>query len=137
MERRRYQTVMVDDSTLTRAEKELIAVAVSAANRCRYCLVHHAAMAIEAGAERAAVETIAADPRGARLAPRLRAMLDFALAERPDQASQADVDGLRANGFDDRQVLEIVLVAGLFRDYNFRVSILGLELEPWFAAARR
>ena len=33
---RLYRTIMFDESTLTRAEREAIAVAVSAANDCHY-----------------------------------------------------------------------------------------------------
>ena len=39
---------------------------------------------------------------------------------------------LRGLGWEDREILEAVLVAGLFHDYNLRVSLLGLELEDWF-----
>ena len=64
-----------------------------------------------------------------------RAMLDYATTDRADQATEADVDRLRALGWSDRQILEMIIVAGFFHDYNMRVSIFGLELEDWAKGA--
>ena len=50
---------------------------------------------------------------------------------------QKDVDHLRELGLSDRQILEAVIVAGYFRDYNLRVSLLGLELEDWVTPVPR
>ncbi|MDQ3522084.1 MAG: carboxymuconolactone decarboxylase family protein, partial [Gemmatimonadota bacterium] len=38
-----YMAVMFQRSGISREERELIAVVVSAANRCAYCVSHHAA----------------------------------------------------------------------------------------------
>ena len=38
-----YNTLMLAPSGLTKLEREMIAVAVSAENRCWYCLVAHGA----------------------------------------------------------------------------------------------
>jgi uncharacterized peroxidase-related enzyme len=37
-----YMTLLFGKSGLSRAERELIAVVVSAANECGYCISHHA-----------------------------------------------------------------------------------------------
>jgi len=132
MEGRRYETLMVAPSALSRGEKELIAIAVSAANRCHYCVRHHVAAAVAAGVARALAEAVAADHAGAALDGRTRALLDFAVHPRADRITRADVEALKAAGIDDREVVETALISGLFRDYNFRVSALGLTLEPWF-----
>ena len=130
-EQRRYQTVVLDETELSRAGKEMIATVVSVKNRCRYCYVHHMAMMIEAGVDAALAEAIRDDYTAAPIDDKTRAMLDYALTERADQASEADVDRLRGLGWTDRQILEMIIVAGLFEDYNLRVSMLGLELEDW------
>ncbi len=130
-EQRRYNTVMLEETALTRAEKEMIACAVSAANRCRYCIAHHTAMLIEAGTDAGLANAIADDYPAADLPARQRAMLDFATTDRPDQSNADTIEAMRRLGFDDRQLLEIVIVAGFFHDYNLRVSMFGLELEDW------
>ena len=38
---------------------------------------------------------------------------------------------LHKRGWSDRQILEMVMIAALFEDYNARVNLLGLELEDW------
>lgn len=129
MEKGRYQTVMLAPSALTRAEKEMIATAVSAANRCGYCVHHHKASMLEAGVDPRVAQAIAEDYTAAGFDERTRAMLDFVLTERPDLSAQVNIDRLRELGFDDRQILEMIVVAGFFHDYNLRVSIFGLELE--------
>lgn len=129
MEKRRYQTVILADTRLSRGEKEMIATAVSAANQCAYCVHHHKQSMIEAGIDVETASTIASDYRTADLDARTRAMLDFAVTERPDLSGLEAIDRLREVGVDDREMLEIIIVAGFFRDYNLRVSIFGLEIE--------
>ena len=129
MEKRRYQTVILADTNLTRGEKEMIATAVSAANRCAYCVHHHKQSMVEAGVGEDTANAIATDYRTADLDARTRAMLDFAVTERPDLSGPAEVERMRGLGIDDRRMLEIIIVAGFFRDYNLRVSIFGLEIE--------
>ena len=61
-----------------------------------------------------------------------RAMLDFAmkLTLRPREMSAADVDRLRAVGFDDDAVHDIVQVTALFNYYNRLADGLGIDPEP-------
>lgn len=63
-------------------------------------------------------------------------MLEFAHQGRDPDRSRDAVRHMRRAGFSDREMLEIVVVAGLFHDYNYRVSRLGLELEDWFVDRR-
>ena len=129
IEARRYQVLMLDESNLTRAQKEMIATAVSAKNHCEYCYTHHMASMINAGIEASLAQSIRDDYTTAAIDSKHRAMVEFSTMERPDQASQEHVDKLRKRGWSDRQILEIVIITALFEDYNARVNLLGLELE--------
>ena len=126
MEGRRYQTVMLDETDLSRAEKEMIATVISAKNHCTYCWKHHMQSVVNAGGNARVARQLVDD-----FDARTRAMLDFATMARPDEATEGTVERLREHGFSDRQILEIIIVAGFFEDYNLRVSIFGLELEDW------
>ena len=132
LEQRRYEQIMVVKSALPRTIKEMIAATVSAANRCDYCVEHHVALMVEAGIEPDKAWQVADDYRRAGLDEKSRALLDFVLNPRLILTEQKDVDHLRELGLSDRQILEAVIVAGFFRDFNLRVSLLGLELEDWF-----
>ena len=72
------------------------------------------------------------DYRQADLIEADRRMLDFAikLTRTPGQMTREDVLGLRAVGFDDATVHDIVQVAGLFNYYNRLADGLGIDLEP-------
>ncbi len=131
VEARRYQTLMLDESALTRAQKEMIATAVSAKNSCEYCCAHHMASMISAGIEAGLAQAVRDDYTTAAIDSKHRAMVEFATRERPHQTRRDDVEHLHKRGWSDRQILEMVMIAALFEDYNTRVNLLGLELEEW------
>jgi uncharacterized peroxidase-related enzyme len=72
------------------------------------------------------------DYRQAELAPADRAMLDFAvkLTRTPSAMAEADVRALRAVGFDDAAIHDIVQITALFNYYNRLADGLGIDPEP-------
>lgn len=69
------------------------------------------------------VEGIKQDYTKLNLSPAERAMLDYAvkLTVAPSTVSEADVQTLRARGFDDRDILDIVYVICLY-NFNDRMA---------------
>lgn len=80
----------------------------------------------------ALVAAVKADYTSAPLTPADRRMLDFAvkLTATPRAMTRDDVEGLRAAGFSDVAIHDIVQVTGLFALYNRLADGLGIELEP-------
>jgi uncharacterized peroxidase-related enzyme len=127
-----YNDLMLAPSGLSKLEREMIAVAVSSVNRCYYCLTAHGA----------AVRTLSDDPvlgelmvmnyRAARLSPRERAMLDFAvkLTAEPWAVEEADRDALRKVGFSARDIWDIAAVAGFFNMSNRVASATDMRPNP-------
>src|ERR1700752_2499925 len=74
-----YNDLILAPSGLSKLEREMIAVAVSAYNRCYYCLVAHGASVRQLSGDPPLGELMAMNYRAARLSPRERAMLDFAV----------------------------------------------------------
>ncbi len=112
--------LMLGDSGLSKAEREMIAVAVSAVNHCHYCLTSHgAALRQRAGAPELG-ELIAQNWRAADLEPRHEAMLDFCvtLTEAPDKIRESDRKALRRAGFSDRDIWDIAAVASFYNMTN-------------------
>jgi len=70
------------------------------------------------------------DPLTAPLSPPDAALVHFAhqLTLRPAAASEADLDALRAEGFDDRAIHDAVQVIALFAYYNRLAEGLGVRL---------
>src|SRR5687768_3336028 len=121
--------LMLGDSGLTKAEREMIAVAVSAVNHCHYCLTSHgAALRLRSGNPELG-ETIAQNYRAAGLEPRHEAMLDFCvkLTETPDKMRAADRDGLRRAGFSDRDIWDIAAVASFYNMTNRMAAAIDMK----------
>ncbi len=115
-----YNDLMLAPSGLSKLEREMIAVAVSAHNRCYYCLVAHGAAVRQLSGDPPLGELMAMNYRAARLSKRERAMLDFVvkLAAEPWLVEEADRELLRRRGFSDRDIWDIAAVAGFFNMTN-------------------
>jgi uncharacterized peroxidase-related enzyme len=115
-----YNDLMLAPSGLSRLEREMIAVAVSAQNRCYYCLVAHGAGVRQLSGDPVLGELTAMNYRAARLSKRERAMLDFAvkLTAEPWLIEDEHRAALRRAGFGDRDIWDIAAVAGFFNMSN-------------------
>jgi len=112
--------LMLGDSGLSKLEREMIAVAVSCANHCHYCLTAHGAAVRQRAADPEMGELIAQNYRAAALTLRQKAMLDFAvrLTEAPDKMEEMDRQALRRAGFKDRDIWDIAAVAAFYNMSN-------------------
>jgi uncharacterized peroxidase-related enzyme len=115
-----YNDLMLAPSGLSKLEREMIAVAVSAHNRCYYCLVAHGAAVRQLSGDRVLGELMVMNYRAARLSKRHRAMLDFAvkLSAEPWAVEEEDRARLRKAGFSDRDIWDIAAVAAFFNMSN-------------------
>jgi uncharacterized peroxidase-related enzyme len=115
-----YNDLMLAPSGLSKLEREMIAVAVSAVNHCYYCLTAHGAAVRQLSGEPSFGEEIAMNFRAAALDARQRAMLDFSvkMTETPDRMEESDREALRKVGFTDRDIWDIAAVAGFFNMTN-------------------
>jgi uncharacterized peroxidase-related enzyme len=80
----------------------------------------------------AAVRSGAWKEEGPVLSAADRAMLGFAvkLAREPRAMSRGDVEALRAAGFSDTAIHDIVQITGFFSYYNRLADGLGIDPEP-------
>jgi uncharacterized peroxidase-related enzyme len=127
-----YEELMKGDSGLSKAEREMIAVVVSVANECRYCIAAHSAALRKLTKDAALADAIAADHATAPLEPRVHAMLAYAqkLTREPEGVAEADVEALRAAGWRDEDVMDIAEVTAMFNFTNRMASGLGWEPNP-------
>ncbi len=124
-----YNEVMLADSGLSKLEREMIAVVVSAVNRCYYCLVAHGAAVRQLSGDPELGERLVMNYRTAILDPRQRAMLDFAvlLTEASARVEETDRQALRDAGFSDRDIWDIASVTGFFNMSNRLASATAME----------
>ena len=125
-----YNELMLGDSGLSKLEREMIAVVVSSANHCYYCLVAHGQAVRRLSGDPDLGEMLAMNYRVAPLEPRQRAMLDFAwkLTTAPHTVVEADRAALRGHGFTEEEIFDICDVVGFFNMSN-RVAT-GVDMMP-------
>ena len=115
-------------SSLTAAERELIATYVSCQNHCTFCTNAHGATARHLLGDDAAVEAeVRADFRQATISERLKALIVIADKVQADGRSVTteDVERARAAGADDRAIHDTVLIAATFCMFNRYVDGLA------------
>ncbi len=127
-----YNTLMLDEENcgLTTLEREMIAVVVSSANHCYYCLVAHGQAVRQLSGDAQLGEMMVMNYRVAELDARQRAMLDFAwkLTLAPHDIGDDDRGELRDAGFTDQDIFDICDTAAFF-NYTNRVAH-GLDMMP-------
>jgi uncharacterized peroxidase-related enzyme len=129
-----HDAVMERDSGLTKAEREMIVVATSAANDCTYCVVAHGAILRVRAKDPLLADHVAVNFRKADISERQRAMLEFAqrLATLPGEVGERDRAALRDHGFDDEEIWDIGAVTALFSLSNRMATLLDLVPNPEF-----
>jgi uncharacterized peroxidase-related enzyme len=125
-----YNDLMLGDSSLSKLEREMIAVAVSSYNKCYYCLVAHGAAVRQLSGDPELGEALVMNYRVAKISAKQRAMLDFAVKLTRESAAveEADRQVLRDQGFSDRDIWDIASVAGFFNMTNRVAS--GTDMRP-------
>ncbi len=118
-----YNDLMLGDSGLSKLEREMIAVTVSSANHCYYCLTAHGAAVRQLSGDPKLGEQLVMNYRTAELEPKQRAMLDFAwrLTKEPEAIDEPDRQALRDADWSDREIWDIAAVAAFFNMSN-RIS---------------
>jgi len=124
-----YNDLMLAPSGLSKLEREMIAVAVSSENHCYYCLTAHGAAVRQLSGDPVLGELLVMNYRAADLAPRHRAMLDFAvkLTQSPWAIEESDREQLRQAGFGERDIWNIAAVASFFNMSNRMASAVDMR----------
>ncbi|MFM8518700.1 MAG: peroxidase-related enzyme [Nevskiaceae bacterium] len=134
-----YNDLMLGASRLRPLEREMIAVVVSSANRCYYCLTAHGQAVREMYGDPSLGEALVMNYRIARLPPRQRAMLDFAhqLTVDPTADAAPARERLRKAGFSDRDVWDIISVTAFFNMTNRLAAATDMMPNEEYLAASR
>jgi uncharacterized peroxidase-related enzyme len=119
-----YNEIMLSKSGLSKLEREMVAVVVSSANRCYYCLVAHGAAVRALSGDPELGEMMALNYRVAKLDARQRTMLDYAwkLTTTPHLVDDADRDGLRAVGLTQEDIFDLSETVAFFNLSNRMAS---------------
>lgn len=122
------QILLVNDSDLTRAEREIIAAYVSYLNQCSFCCSCHTAIAVELLDGRDDIlQAVKQDFTKAQISDKLKALLIIAAKVQKDARTVSEQDIIEAHkhGATDLEIHDTVLISALFCLYNKYVDGLG------------
>ncbi len=121
-----YMGIMFGPGGINRRQRELVAVAVSQANRCGYCVAHHAEALARYVRDEEQLATLRENALQPFLARTDRAMVEYAikLTTTPHEVSESDISALREAGLADENILLVNLIVAYFNFVN-RIA-LGL-----------
>ena len=123
-----YNEIMLSTSGLSKLEREMVAVVVSSANRCYYCLVAHGSAVRQLSGDPELGEMLALNYRVANLDPRQRQMLDFAwkLTTQPEMIEDSDRDALAQQGLSQEDVFDLAETVAFYNLSNRMASALHM-----------
>ena len=129
-----HDALLLKEGGLSKAEREMIIVATSAANQCHYCVIAHGAILRVYAKNPLIADQVAVNYRKADLEPNQKAMLDFALKVALDshQIQDADFVPLRAHGFSDEDIWDIGAIAALFALSNRMANLINMRPNDEF-----
>ncbi len=129
-----YYDALVEDTTLSRLEVEMIIVAVSGVNDCYYCNTAHGALVRLYGDDPLLADQLIGNHRNADVSDRHRAMLDLAVKLTEDQArvEEADLEALEAHGFSREEIWDIGAVTAFFNLSNRMAQLADMRPNEEF-----
>jgi len=129
-----HDALMEKESGLTKAEREMIVVATSAANHCLYCIVAHGAILRIYAKNPLVADQVAVNYRKADISQRQRAMLAFAMKVAVNSVAidDADFTALREHGFTDEDIWDIGAIAAFFALSNRMANMISMRPNDEF-----
>ena len=129
-----HDALILRDSGLSKAEKEMIIVATSAKNDCLYCVVAHGAILRIYSKDSKISDQIATDYTKADITEKQKVMLDFAVKTATNAAkiSATDLEQLRTYGFSENDIWDIGAITALFALSNRMASLAAMRPNDEF-----
>ena len=129
-----HDALMLKESGLSKAEKEMIVVATSGVNQCQYCVVAHGAILRIYAKNPQIADQVAIHHPKADITARQKAMLDFActLAATPEALREEDYEALREHGFSEEDIWDIGAITAFFALSNRMAHLIGMRANDEF-----
>lgn len=130
---------MEKPGNITKAEREMIVVATSAANQCQYCVIAHGAILRIRAKNPLIADQVATNYRKADLSPRQKAMLDFAMkvSQSAQLVGETDFDALQGHGFSEDDIWDIAGISAFFGMSNRLANVTSMRPNKEFYALGR
>jgi uncharacterized peroxidase-related enzyme len=129
-----HDALMEKPGNLSKAEREMIVVATSAANQCQYCVIAHGAILRIRAKNPLIAEQIAANYRKADITPRQRAILDFAMkvSQQSYEVGEDDFTELGKHGLTEEDGWDIAAISAFFGMSNRMANVMSMRPNDEF-----
>jgi uncharacterized peroxidase-related enzyme len=129
-----HDTLMDKEGGLSKAEREMIVVATSAANECQYCVIAHGAILRIRAKDPLIADQVSTNWRKADITPRQKAMLEFAMAvsQRAQTVGEAEISRLKEHGFTEDEIWDIAAISAFFGMSNRMANFTNLRPNDEF-----
>jgi uncharacterized peroxidase-related enzyme len=129
-----HDALLLRESGLSKADKEMIIVTTSGANHCLYCVVAHGAILRIYEKNPLIADQVAVNHRKADITPRRRAMLDFAMkvCNASHEIGDADFAALHEHGFSDEDAWDIAGITAFFGLSNRMANAISMRPNDEF-----
>lgn len=129
-----HDALMDSEDGLSKAERELVIVATSGANRCTYCIVAHGAILRIRARDPRLADHVASNPWAVQLSTRQRAIVGLALiiAMRSAELSESDLQQARESSLTDDEIWDVGAITALFAMSNRLAHLMALRPNDEF-----
>lgn len=119
---------------VNRKLKEMIFVAISSLKGCHYCEAAHHAFCLSIGVTSEQINDLIDHHTAPTATPKEKAAIDFAirLAKDSQSSSEEDFEILRALGFCDEEVMEIIAMSGMGVFYTHLANATKIVIDKGF-----
>jgi uncharacterized peroxidase-related enzyme len=123
-----YMALMYEESPLSRVQRELLGAVTSYFNKCEYCVIHHYEALKTHWNDAPSIDKLIL---GESLSADDMVLIEFArkLTLEGDAILGDDILDLRNQGYDDRAILDAILIISYFNFVNRLVLGTGIPLE--------
>lgn len=134
-----HDALMEKPGNLTKAEREMIVVATSAANQCQYCVIAHGAILRIRAKNPLIADQVAVNYRKADLTARQKAMIDFGMkvSQAAYEVGEADFTTLGAHGFTEDDIWDIAAISAFFGMSNRMANVTAMRPNTEFFSMAR
>ncbi len=129
-----HDALMEKDTGLSKADREMIVVATSGANKCIYCVVAHGAILRIRHKDPLIADQLATNYLKSNLNDRQRLMLHYAMqvSQDADTITEADHKALIEGGFSWDEIWDIGSIAALFALSNRLANMAKIQPNSEF-----
>ncbi len=119
------------EGEVQRELKEMIAIVVSNANGCEYCVGAHSLFLEKLGIAKETIDALLIDVQTAPIDEGTKLILEFAvqITKEPLAISDEYFLKIKALGFTEEQIVEIISVVDLFNSFNIFLDTLNVDLD--------